>query len=248
MLDSEIFAVERTQVFGHRGASGYAPQNTLPAFELAVEMGCDGIELDVHLTTDGHLVIIHDDDVSGTTDGSGEVSEMSLADAKALDAGSWFDAEFAGVRIPTLDEVFESVGDKLFVNVEIKGMTEGIEQATADCIRKHKMSKRVIISSFNPNILRKFSQVAPDMPIGYLYAPQIPPEVTQLMMGVPHQARHPYHEMIDQTYMTQAQTFGYKVNTWTVNDADRAVELKALGVDVIMTDIPDVIRSALGYE
>ena len=76
MVDSEIFTVERTQVFGHRGARKYAPQNTLPAFKLAAEMGCDGIELDVHLTTDGALVIIHDDDVEGTTNGTGEVSEI----------------------------------------------------------------------------------------------------------------------------------------------------------------------------
>ena len=101
----------RTLVFGHRGASAYAPMNTLPAYELAVTQGADGIELDVHLTKDKQIIIVHDETVDKTTDGTGNVHDMRLAELKELDAGSWFGAEFHGTRLPTLDEVFEAVGN-----------------------------------------------------------------------------------------------------------------------------------------
>ena len=129
-------------VFGHRGARAYAPQNTIPAFELAVQQGAQGIELDVHRSRDGQLVILHNFDVDETTDGSGRITEKTLAEIKALDAGSKFAPEFAGTPIPTLDEVFEAVGKRLFVNVEIKSEsveTDGVEQVVAECIRRHAM-------------------------------------------------------------------------------------------------------------
>jgi len=105
----------------HQGASAYAPGNTLAAFRLALEMGADGFELDIMLSADGHLVVIHDDTVDRTTDGSGPVRQKTLAELKALDAGARFDACFAGERIPTLQEVFDLVaGNRAFVNVELK--------------------------------------------------------------------------------------------------------------------------------
>ncbi|MFZ4814035.1 MAG: glycerophosphodiester phosphodiesterase, partial [Phototrophicaceae bacterium] len=110
-------------VFGHRGAMAYAPMNTLAAFELAAQQGAHGIELDVWLSADDALVVIHDFEVNHTTNGEGRVGSMSLAEIKALDAGSWFSPEFAGTQIPTLDEVFETVGKKVFVNVEIKSVS-----------------------------------------------------------------------------------------------------------------------------
>ncbi|MBC7809703.1 MAG: glycerophosphodiester phosphodiesterase, partial [Burkholderiales bacterium] len=148
----------QTLVFGHRGAKAYAPMNTLPAYELAAEQGAHGIELDVHRSKDGYAVIVHDFKVDATSDGKGLVTEMTLAQLKRLDAGAWFDPKFAGTRIPTLDEVFESVGQRLFVNVEIKSdslETDGVEQVVADCITRHNMQSRVIVSSFNPYTLHR---------------------------------------------------------------------------------------------
>src|SRR5258708_21685296 len=116
-------------VFGHRGAKAYAPMNTIPSFELAATQGAHGVELDVHRTKDGHSVIVHNFTVDETTNGTGRVTAMTLRELKALDAGSSFAPEFAGVTIPTLDEVFEAVGNRLVVNVEIKaqGMeTDGV--------------------------------------------------------------------------------------------------------------------------
>ncbi len=237
----------RTLVFGHRGAMAYAPMNTIPAFELAFEQGAHGIELDVHRSKDGYPVIVHDFTVDATSDGSGTVTEMTLAQLKELDAGSWFDEKFRGTRIATLDEVFEAVGQKLFVNVEIKSMTaetDGVEQVVADCIVRHMMQTRVIVSSFNPYTLKHFRKIAPDVPIGYLLEPEL--QKTQILMTkIDHEARHPYHNMIDEKYMAWAQDEGYFVNTWTVNDPERAKALHALGVHGIITNNPDTILEAL---
>nr|MCU0514644.1 glycerophosphodiester phosphodiesterase [Anaerolineae bacterium] len=148
-----MFPAGQTLVFGHRGAKAYAPMNTLPAFELAATQGAHGIELDVHRSRDGYPVIVHDFTVDHTTDGRGLVTALTLAELKALDAGSWFSPAFAGTRIPTLDEVFAAVGQRLYINVEIKAAHEdsdGVEQVVADCIVRHAMQRRVLVSSFNP--------------------------------------------------------------------------------------------------
>ncbi len=239
----------RPLVFGHRGAKAYAPMNTVPAFELALEQGADGIELDVHLSSDGELVIVHDFVVDSTTDGSGYIRDMSLAQLKELDAGSWFGDAFRGVRIPTLNEVFEAVGNRLFINVEIKSKSlrsDGIEQAVAGRINHFGLARRVIVSSFNPLALWRFraADVA-DVPMGFLHAPDSPFYAPYMLIGLAHQARHPQHTMIDERYMTWVKRKGYVVNTWTVNDPRRAVALRDLGVNAIITDSPDTILEAL---
>ena len=243
---NSMYAPDRLLIFGHRGAQAYAPMNTLPAFERAVEQKADGIELDVHLSKDRHPVVIHDFTVDATTDGSGNVDVMTLAELQALDAGAWFDAEFAGTRIPALQQVFEAMPPDLAINIEIKAATDGIEQVVYDCIRQFNRVEQVIVSSFNPMILQNFRKLTPDVAIGFLYHPDLPQEFTQLMMNLPHEARHPHHRVIDAIYVEQAKSRGYRINAWTVNDPERAVELRNLGVDGIITDTPDVIRRALG--
>jgi len=237
-----------TIVFGHRGAKAYAPMNTIPAFELAYEQGAVGIELDVHRSKDGYPVIVHNFTIDETTNGEGTVTEKTLAELKAFDAGSWFSHKFTGIQIPTLDDVFDAVGQKLLVNVEIKFAdqeTDGVEQVVADCIRRHNMIDRVIVSSFNPYTLQRFNNIMPDMMIGFLYQANMEINTASVMEGYPHDARHPYHEMIDEAYMTWAEENGFYVNTWTVNDPIRAKELQKLGVNAIVTDVPDVILDAL---
>ena len=236
-------------VFGHRGASAYAPMNTLPAFELAAELGADGIELDVHRTRDGEVVIVHDFDVDETTDGQGRVVDMTLAQLKELDAGSWFDEDFRGVRVPTLNEVFEAVGSKLYINIEIKSVTaetDGIEQCVADLIQHYGMRKYVIVSSFNPLAIIRFRQIMPDVALGSLYAPELPTWPLDTLNRLSYEAIHPYHEIIDAEFVEVAKSKGEFINAWTVNDPVRAKVLGDLGVDGIITDRPDVIRHALG--
>lgn len=241
----------RMLVFGHRGASAYAPMNTIPAFELAAQQGAHGIELDVHRSSDGSPVVVHDFTIDRTTNGSGYVADMPLAQLKEFDAGSWFGDAFRGVAIPTLDEVFEAVGSRLFINVEIKSeseTTDGVEQVVADCIARHAMIERVIVSSFNPYALRRFYQIMPQVPIGFLHMPDVEDTVLAVMRDVPHQARHPYQAAIDAGYVAAVKGQGYYINTWTVNDPERAVALRQMGVDMVITDKPDTILAALGNQ
>ncbi len=238
-----------TLVFGHRGAKAYAPMNTLPAFELAAHQGADGVELDVHFSKDRELVVIHDFMVDNTTNGHGRVRDMTLAQLKELDAGSWFGETFRGVQIPTLDEVFEAVGKKLFINVEIKVEapdTDGLEQAIADKIAQFDLRQRVIVSSFDLPVLGRFRQFMPDVPVGFLHS-GVPSEAEKIKLhDLYFEAVHPHHSLIDGGYMDWAKSNGYRVNTWTVNDPARAFELRNLGVDGIISDDPDVILKALG--
>lgn len=237
-----------TLVIGHRGARAYAPMNTIPAFELAVEQGAHGVELDVHRSADGYPVIVHDFTVDSTSDGKGRVDSMTLAQLKALDAGSYFDAKFAGTRIPTLDEVFEAVGKKLFVNVEIKSITvetDGVEQVVADCIKRHNMGERVIVSSFNPLTLARFRVIAPDVPIGFLYARESPEGVFDVLRDTAYEAFHPHDPLITAESIAPHLAAGRVINAWTVNDPARAVALCELGVAGIITDQPDTILAAL---
>lgn len=247
MLPMEDIYQGRTLVLGHRGASGSAPMNTLPAFELALAQGADGIELDTHLTKDGILIVLHDFTVDHTTDGSGYARDMTLAEIKKLDAGYKFNDSFRGTRVPTLDEVFENVGGKLLINVEIKSEsqdTDGVEQAVADCIRRHGLQNSSIVSSFNPHALQRFRQILPEVPIGYLYAPDWTfwPEIMDM---IPHEARHPHFSVIDAAYMKSARERNWRVNTWTVNDPQEGRRLCGLGVDAIITDYPDRLIEAL---
>jgi glycerophosphoryl diester phosphodiesterase len=242
---NEIYSKGRTLIFGHRGAKAYAPMNTIPSFELAVEQGADGVELDIWLSKDGYPVILHNDTVDETTDGHGDIQEKTLAEIKALDAGSYFDAKFVGTQVPTLDEVFEAVGKKLIINVEIKSnetRRDGIEKVVADCLARHNMQRRVIVSSFDPRVLKTFRGIMSDVPIGYLYAPNYTffPEI---METLPHEARHPHFSVLTPEYIESLR--GYRINTWTVNEPEQVKEFIELGIDAIITDKPDMAVKVL---
>ncbi|NJO77780.1 MAG: glycerophosphodiester phosphodiesterase [Cyanobacteria bacterium RM1_2_2] len=140
------------------------------------------------------------------------------------------------MRVPTLDEVFEAVGQKLYINVEIKSIsptTDGVEQVVADVIAKFNLQNRVIVSSFNPLTLKRFREILPEVAIGFLYAMDMTVDTQKIMydLNLPYEAVHPYHSMIDAVYMQSAKSAGYRVNTWTVNDPEQAVKLRDLGVD-----------------
>ncbi len=234
--------------FGHRGASHDAPENTLAAFELAAHYGADGIELDVSLTADGVPIVIHDDTLDRTTDGSGDAGSFPLAEIKRLDAGRWFDPRFAGEQIPTLDEVFEAVGRRLLINVELKGFTlrqDGLEARVAERIAHHNLAARVIVSSFNPLRLRRLRKIAPHIPIGFLHEPGEPFYIPWLLWRYPHEADHPHHSFVTPVYMAWARRSGLRVNTWVVDDPARMSALRDLGVDMIMTNRPDVLAGVL---
>jgi len=239
----------RPQIFAHRGARRAAPENTLPAFAAALEMGADGIELDVHLTADGQLVVIHDFNVEKTTDGRGEVERMTADEMARLDAGSHFSPAFAGTRIPHLEEVLDLLRDRCRINIEIKSndlYARDASERVAGLVRARNLYDQVIVSSFNPITLIKVRRLDPAIALGVLYDREMPSFLREVWAGPPilPQAQHPHHALIDAAYMQWAQTIGAQVNTWTVNEPAEARRLADLGVNTVITDVPDVLLAA----
>jgi glycerophosphoryl diester phosphodiesterase len=228
-----------------------APENTLAAFRKAVEVGADGVELDVQLSRDGAVVVIHDFVVDRTTDGTGRVAQKTLAELKALDAGGKFVPEFAGERIPTLAEVLDLLEGRLLVNVELKvplrSRDTSLVMPMLEVVRKHGMDQRVLFSSFNPYVLRAMKELAPDIPIGLLYAPHSPIYARHAWLDPfePHEARHPHYSMLTGPIIRWYHSRGLRVNTWTVNEPDEMRRLIEAGVDGIMTNKPDLLRDVM---
>ncbi|MGD9030209.1 MAG: glycerophosphodiester phosphodiesterase family protein [Anaerolineae bacterium] len=240
----------QTLNIAHRGASLAAPPNTLTAFEKAGELGADGIEFDVRLSGDGVPVVIHDATVDATTDGSGRVNRLTLAQLKELDAGSSFDPTFAGERIPTLMEVLEAVGEQLLLNIELKSAAPlygQLEPAVVDVIERWDLDERVLISSFNPVALRRIQRIAPHLATGVIYSPATRPSLllNKLIAPRPHAAVHPYHAMVDEHTMRRARRRRYHVHVWTVDDVVEMRRLVELGVDGIITNVPEVLHGIL---
>lgn len=235
---------------GHRGAPKAAPENTLASFQKAREMGAEGVELDVTLCADGEVVVIHDDDVDRTTDGHGPVEALTLAQVKALDAGSKFGPAFAGERVPTFREVAEWAGDDMLLNVELKGLNlrgNGLEEKVVAIIREFGLQGRVILSSFNPFALMRAKRIAPDLPTGLLYAGDLPIFLRRAWLRplVRPDALHPRYTMVTDAYLGWARHKSHRVNVWTVDqplDLERLIEQK---VDVIITNRPDVLATML---
>jgi glycerophosphoryl diester phosphodiesterase len=215
-----------------------------------VQLGADAVELDVHLSADGVPVVIHDFTVDGTTDGSGRVAELTLAQLKQLDAGSTFAAAFAGERIPTLAEVLEAVGERLLLNVELKSLSlreDGLARAVIAQIEQRRLDDRVLISSFNPLSLRRAKRIATHIPVGLLYSSDMPLPLRRAWLApfVRHEARHPNHTMVNARFVAWAKRRGYWVNVWTVDDPDEMRRLITLRVDGIITNRPDVLRDVV---
>lgn len=234
----------------HRGASAAAPENTLSAFRAALDLGADGVELDVQLSADGIPVIHHDFDLGRTDNGRGPLRDYTLDQLKRLDAGAWKDPRFAGERIPTLAEVFQVLDRQVIVNVELKTRStrgDGLELAVIEQIRRSHMVDMVVISSFNPFALMRVRDMAPNLPLGLLYAPDQPVHLrrTWLRPMIHPEALHPRHDMVTPTFMEWARKNRYRVNTWTVDEPDEMRRLLRLGVDAVITNVPDVLNAVL---
>ena len=238
-------------VIAHRGASAYAPENTLAAFRLAAEQGADAIELDVDLTRDGRIIVMHDATIDRTTDGRGRVQDLTWDEVRQADAGAWKSARFKGERVPLLSEVFEAVGQQVLINVEIKGAAligSGLEAQVAAMLQQYDLSERVIISSFNPLALRRVKQMNPRLACGLLYAPDQPLFLRHAWFVplIPHlEARHPHHSQVSRDAVQRFHERGYYVNVWTVNQAGIAHTMAQAGVDGIIGDDPVLLRQTL---
>ncbi len=229
-------------IFGHRGARGHAPENTMASFQTALDMGVDGIELDVQMTKDGKVVVCHDHDITRTSNGTGWVIEHTREELRALDFGGWFSAKFAGEKIPTLREVLQwAEPTNLIVNIEIKNgpvIYEGIEEKTAALIRECKMVNRVIISSFYHPSLLKMKQLDPLIKTGLLYASR-PIDPWLQLRATDTDNLHPHWHYLDAAWLSGPRPHGAGVYAWTVNEMRDWDHIKELDVDAIFTDYPD---------
>ncbi len=239
-----------TAIYAHRGAKRVAPENTLPAFAAALEMGVDGIELDVHVSRDGQLVVIHDESVDATTNGSGPVSGYTATELAQLDAGSHFDPQFAHVGVPTLLDVLDLVGNRCAVNIEIKScdpLGGAATEPVAALIRARNLYDQVIVSSFNPISLMRLRRLDEKIRLGLLHYMPLPADLRTRFMDelIRPDALHPGRTLVNDAYMAWARSYGCPVNVWTVNDVFEAEQLQALGVATIMSDIPDLVMAHL---
>jgi len=238
-------------LFAHRGYSSRAPENTLPAFALAREEGIPGVELDVHLCATGEVVVIHDDKVDRTTDGTGEVSELTLDEIKKLDAGSWKGAEFSGTRVPLLSEVFDLLGPDVIYDIEIKSRSRektALEGALLHEIEEAGLEEHCIITSFNPFSIKHFKNLAPHLPVGIIYSSgdEIPSLLrkgegrffTQCSFLKPH------HVKVNRFYMAYfSSLLGYPILPWTVDDPEQARVLIKKGAAGIISNDPGPLKS-----
>lgn len=225
-------------IFAHRGASAYAPENTLAAFKLAHQQGADGIELDVKLSADGIPVVTHDATVDRTTNGSGRVADLELATLQKLDAGE-------GQRIPTLDEVFASLGGQLLINIELtnyKSPNDQLVDKVVKVIEKHGLSESILFSSFFSKNLKRAADLLPQTPRGLLALPGLLgwwARTFGFRLG-DYQALHPVYKNTTAQQIERVHQMGRRVHVWTVNVADEMRQLANWGVDGIFTDDPQL--------
>lgn len=234
---------ERTKVWAHRGASGYAPENTLPAFQKAIEMGADGIELDVQLTRDQQVVVIHDETIDRVSDGSGKVADYKLEQLRQFNYNKTH-PEYEHADIPTLEEVLELIKPtKLIINIELKtgvNFYEGIERKTLELVKQYEMEDRIIYSSFNHYSVMKIKELCPTAKTGLLDMDGIY-HIAEYAKNMGVNALHPWICNTQyQNFVKEAKEHGLKVHVWTVNTEDDMRRMIDMGVDAMITNYPDV--------
>ncbi|MGH9676157.1 MAG: glycerophosphodiester phosphodiesterase [Candidatus Acidiferrum sp.] len=232
-------------VIAHRGASGHAPENTLAAFREAVALGATFIETDLQLTRDARFVAIHDDTVNRTTNGQGAVHDLTLAEVRKLDAGSWFGSEFAGERVPTLEEILEfSKKHDVVFYLELKpGGSWGGEHALIGALRESGEIPRSVVISFDAGILAAVRKIEPTLMTGLLYDGQVADPLDKaLEIGARQVAVR--GDLVTPWMLGQARRRDLQVVCWTVNHPAHMRQLMAAGVDGIMSDYPERLVAA----
>ncbi len=252
--------MSKCNVISHRGANKVAPQNTIAAFKKSAEIGCDGLETDVHLTKDGIPVICHNFTIDATSNGKGAIKNMTLEELRQYDFGSYKGEEFAGEKIPTLDEFLEvskNMGDKMKVlNIELKSEKFGeagseIAIKTIDAVKNHDMFDKLLISSFDPAILVDCKKEDKKCKTGLLYCPsdfisvKIAPRPVSFCKEIGADALHPFHMYVTRLYVERAHRAGIMVNPWTINKELTIKHLLKLGVDGLITDDPDICNTII---
>ena len=251
MTTSGTHGNKRLVNVAHRGASGHAPENTMAAFWQGFKMRADYIEIDVQMTKDGRLVVIHDTTVNRTTNGKGKVADMTFNEIRALNAGSWYGEEFASEKVPSFEEVLDTFRGKIGILIELKSpeLYNGVEEKVADALKQRNLhrnpNQRIIVQSFNHASVQKSKVLLPNVPHGVLagmtwknitdeqlkhfatYADYFNPNMNLLT-----------HDLVDRIHTADMNTWPYTVRT-----QEQADRLFNLGVDGIISDYPEYVRT-----
>lgn len=233
-------------VIAHRGASGYAPENTFAAFDKAVELKASYIELDVQMSADGELVVIHDPTINRTTNGAGAIKDLSLSEFKKFDAGSWFHPDFHAERIPTLKEVASRYSKKIGMLIELKDpfLYPGIERRLVEELKKEKLHKQkdnnVIIQSFDVSSIQKLHTMLPNIPKGLLTLSRLQEShLRRLSSFIQYVNMH--YAVDDSNYLNLLKEKGFKSFIWTINHKKGFISAANHGANGIITDYPDIL-------
>lgn len=226
---------------GHRGAAGHEPENTLRSFRRAMGLGADMVELDVHICGSGELVVIHDETVDRTTDGTGEVAKLTLDELKALDAGR-------GERIPTLQEVIDLATGRMGINIELKGLgtAEPALEHIEDAVDKGWDRSGFHVSSFHLGELSAIRELSEDVRTGVLFALDDGSIMEFAELNGAY-SLNPNHRTVTPDFVARAHDRGLKIFAWTVNEPEDIARMRGLGVDGIISDYPDRIDEAPGH-
>lgn len=243
-------------VIAHRGASAYYPENTMEAFKGAVEMGADMIELDVVRSRDGIPVVFHDELLEKHTDGKGRLRDFTLNELQGLDAGSWFDKKYTGIRIPTLEEVLEFATGTIALNIELKPeavtgqLRGGIEEQCLELVKKFGMQQHVLISSFDYRAVHHLKALNPDIPAGLLYTPEYSGGKSPLELVREYEADafHCGNRQLKRRWVNDLNAQDIPLLVYTVDRKSRMRKLINAGVRGIFTNKPDVLKEVVNWE
>lgn len=234
-------------LIAHRGYSARYPENTLAAFHAAADGGAPMIELDITLTKDRRIIVIHDDTLSRTTNGRGKVRSRTLEELKTLDAGAWFGAEFSGEKIPTLDEVMAAMPRTLAVNIEIKpeafeshAPEDAVEKQMMRCISAHDALDRVLVSSFEPRVLQRLSNESAPPRLALLTERNVSDPPVETLKRIDAFSWNAHEKALTPSVIRNAHGSGFRVFAYTVNAPERIQACFRMGVDAIFTDDPTV--------
>ncbi len=244
-------------VISHRGANRVAPQNTLDAFKKSIQYKADGFETDVHMTSDGIPVICHNYSVDKTSDGKGKIAARTLEQLKKLDFGYYFHHSFKGTRIPTLEE-FLKLSEKAnlkVLNIEIKSPKNkdySIADKIIEAVKKHNLFDKLLISSFDPDLLVYIKDIEETCKTGFLYSPDKPITYKYVLgreidfaKSIDADAIHPHQMFVNQELVDKAHENGIMVNPWTVNKEKDMLKLLGYGVDGLITDVPNIAKRVI---
>ena len=252
MSSAKTQHTDQPLIIAHRGASGYAPENTLAAIDLAMKSDAQMIEIDVHLSKDGHIIVIHDKTVDRTTNGSGAIKEMTLDELQQLDAGSWFDEKFAGERLPTLQEVMSRINGEKKLLIEIKSGIKaypGIDRKVAEAVLEADALDWCIVQSFDTPTLKQINDQWPQITLHKLIVFKFRWLPLAFDGGITSfsnkkydfaEAINPHYRFVNRRFVRNRQNAGLKVNVWGGKAPDSYEKIRHIPVDGWITDFPNL--------